>query len=60
MIETRFQRFVGITGLILIGFVVGVAVTVSSERSVSPTTLQAAIARLSPAPKLRRWSGWLW
>lgn len=51
MIETRFQRIVGITGLILIGFVVGVAVTVSSERSISPTTLQAAIARLTPTPK---------
>lgn len=51
MIDSRFQRLVGIAGLILIGFVVGVAVTVSSERSASPSTLQTAIARLSPAPK---------
>lgn len=37
--------------LLLLGFAVGVAVTVSSERSTSPTTLQQAIALLSPAPK---------
>lgn len=36
---------------LLLGFAIGVTVTTSSQRSNSPTTLQAAIARLSPAPK---------
>lgn len=36
--------------LLLLGFTIGVAVTTSSQRTSSPTTLQAAIARLSPAP----------
>jgi len=37
--------------LLLLGFAIGVSVTTSAQRSNSPTTLQAAIARLSPAPK---------
>ncbi len=37
--------------LLLLGFTVGVVVSVTSERSVTPSTLRAAISQLSPAPK---------
>lgn len=45
------SRLVGSAALLLVGFSVGVFVTVSSYQSTSPTTLEAAIASLMPAPK---------
>lgn len=51
MPNPRLSQLAKTALLLLLGFTVGVAVTATSESSTSPTTLQAAIARLSPAPK---------
>lgn len=46
----RLSRIIGIIALVVVGFAVGVTTTVYSFRASSPTTLQAAILKLSPAP----------
>ncbi len=50
MLKPRLSQLAKMALLLLLGFAVGVSVTVSSQRSNSPTTLQTAIAKLSPTP----------
>ena len=51
MLSPRLTRLAGIAVLLVVGFAVGVTVTVSSQRSTRPTTLQQAIAALRPWPQ---------
>lgn len=51
MLKPQTTRILGIIGLIVVGYLLGVAMTVTNQRSLLPTTFQQALNSLSPAPK---------
>lgn len=51
MLRPQLQKTLSIVGFIILGYLVGVAVTVTQQHSVLPQTFQQALNTLSPAPK---------